>query len=283
MTQSTVALVTVHGMGRTPQDYHLPLTKAVSRRLGASAASLHIGRVYYQSILQPNEDRVWARVSPKVRWNKIRELLLFGFADAAGFEDGKEEPQSVYWQTQVEIARTLLKAREALGQSGPLIIAAHSLGCQVVSCYFWDARPEKVPVAGIWQDIEAAAPAITGGRALTADEIAYLRGSHLRQLITTGCNIPIFVAAHAGAAILPIRPNPGFAWHNYYDPDDVLGWPLADLSDAYGQVVTDHQVNASGGVLGWLFKSWNPLSHEQYWSDGGIATVVAEAIRAEMA
>ena len=76
--------------------------------------------------------------------------------------------------------------------------------------------------------------------------------------MTTGCNIPLFVAAHD--PVVPIDPPAtGFEWHNYYDPDDVLGWPLAGLGDDYGRLVTDHPINAGGSVLDWFLKSWNPL------------------------
>ena len=53
----------------------------------------------------------------------------------------------------------------------------------------------------------------------------------------------------------------------FYDKDDVLGWPLADLSARYANLVTDIEINAGGGFWGWLTSSWNPLSHNQYWQD----------------
>ena len=276
------AFITVHGMGRTELNYNAEIEQELEGRLGLLSYNLHFGKVYYQDILQQNEDRVWNSVARRVKWDELRKFLLFGFGDAAGLESNKEGNQSDYWKAQIVFAKELLKAREAMGGDGPVLILAQSLGCQVTSCYFWDANQTasgKQPTFGIWQNISLAATEITGGRSLTDEEIAFLRGSYFRAFFTTGCNIPIFIAAHAKTDIVPIHPNDKFEWHNFYDKDDVLGWPLADLSDEYGKVVVDHPVNAGGGIMGWLLKSWNPMSHTQYWADNDVLDPLVQKLR----
>ncbi len=272
------AIITVHGMGRTDPSYADDLRNELKLRLGTKFQKLHFGRIYYQHILQPNEDRVWNAVGPRVRWDGLRQFLLFGFADAAGLESSKDGRNSGYWLAQIEIAKELLRSREAMKGDGPVLVLAQSLGGQVASCYFWDANC-KQPGAGIWTDIEAAAKDITGGRVLTAEEIGFLRGSNFKVFFTTGCNIPVFVAAHAKDKILPIQPNKGFRWLNYYDRDDVLGWPLAELSAEYSKVVEDVAINAGGGVFNWLIKSWNPMSHTQYWADDDVLDPLEAQLR----
>jgi hypothetical protein len=277
------AFITVHGMGSTAESYNREVVAELRDRLGARFSDLHVGKVYYQGILQPNENRVWKGIGRRVRWDALRKFLLFGFADAAGLENGKEARTSVYSQAQTLIARELLLARRAMGGDGPVVILAQSLGGQVISCYFWDAHKalqgERVDV-GIWQDIGHFERQITGGDPLTHEEKAFLQGTSLRVLYTTGCNIPIFVAAHAAREILPITPNNAFEWHNYYDKDDVLGWPLAVLSPDYKKVVTDHSINAGRGVMEWIFTSWNPMSHSQYWDDDDVLDPLEEHLRA---
>lgn len=271
-------------MGSTEPDYDKELIKELEDRLGDKFSSLHIGKVYYQKILQDNENRVWNLVAKRLKWDALRKFLLFGFADAAGLENGKEKSDSVYLQAQTLIARELWLARQAMSGNGPVVILAQSLGCQVASCYFWDAveskkNPNTVTV-GIWKDISNFESKISSGTPLSEDEIDFIRGGHLHTLYTTGCNIPIFVAAHAMTDIIPIKPNTSFEWHNFYDKDDVLGWPLADLSSAYSQVVQDHPINAGGGgVFGWLLKSWNPLSHGQYWGDDDVLDPLEELLQ----
>ena len=280
------AFITVHGMGSTEESYNREVVAEIKARLGARFSDLHVGKVYYQGILQPNENRVWKSVCRRVRWDALRKFLLFGFADAAGLENGKEARTSVYSQVQTLIARELFIARRAMGGDGPVVILAQSLGGQVISCYFWDAQRSfqgKSVKVGIWQDIGYFQSRITDGDPLTADEKAFLQGLSLRSLYTTGCNIPIFVAAHASGEILPITPNGTFEWHNFYDKDDILGWPLADLSPDYKRIVTDHPVNAGGGNMEWILKSWNPLSHGQYWGDDGVLDPLEERLRALLA
>lgn len=272
----------MHGMGTTQPGFANGLRTVLQARLGPLFADLHFNEVYYQSVLQANEERVWSKVSDKVNWAELRKFILYGFGDATGLEAkgrGQNPESSAYWQTQLIIAQALLRAHAALGDDAPLVMLAHSLGGQVLSNYFWDAT-QPAAREGVWADIERAGTLLCPGRKLSPGELRFLRGGSLRLLITTGCNIPIFVAANACDQILPIRPNEAFRWDNYYDKDDVLGWPLADLSPEYGAVVHDHAINASGEGLGWLTHGWNPLAHTKYWEDASVLDPLETVLRA---
>lgn len=277
------AFITIHGMGETPENYYKEIQKELKDRLGSKFDDLHFGHVYYQKILQDNERTVWDKVAKRLKWDELRKFVLYGFADAAGLENGKESVNSVYSQAQTLIARELLAARNAMGRDGPVVILSHSLGCQVASCYFWDAMQFdeiKKPKVGIWQDMDFLQKEVKGDVPLSVDEICFLQGkSSLKYFYTTGCNIPIFVAAHLSKDILPIEPNKNFEWHNFYDKDDVLGWPLVELSPKYAEAVKDYAVNAGGGIMGWILKSWNPMSHNQYWGDDEILVPLEKHLR----
>lgn len=280
---TSLALVTIHGMGETKTDYADALFKQLKGKLGSSANNTYFARVYYQDLLQYNEQRVWQATGFRLRWSKLRRFMLFGFADAAALEHRKEHAHSLYHYAQLKIARALYQAKQQLTPGGQLVLLAHSLGGHVVSCYLWDAQQAKAgmrPAAGIWRDIRRFQAGISGDAPLTDDDIAFLRGDRLAALITTGCNIPIFVAAHALEQIVPFqKPNTKFIWRNYYDKDDVLGWPLADLSEPYADMVTDIEINAGGGIWGWITSSWNPLSHNQYWPDAKIQQELTSLLR----
>uniref|UniRef100_UPI0040486E2D hypothetical protein n=1 Tax=Rheinheimera sp. TaxID=1869214 RepID=UPI0040486E2D len=277
-----VALVSIHGMGETQPDYADKLFARLNASLAENSSQLYCTAVYYQDLLHYNEQRVWQALGHRLRWNKLRRFMLFGFADAAALEHRKEQPHSLYHYSQLKIARALYLAKQQLNETGKLVLLAHSLGCHVLSCYLWDAQQAKAglkPAAGIWRDIRRYQAGISGDVALTDDDIAFLRGDRLSTLITTGCNIPIFVAAHAQEQIIPFnKPNAGFSWLNYYDKDDVLGWPLADLSEPYAALVSDIDVNVSGGIWGWLAASWNPLSHNLYWQDKQVINQIINCI-----
>ncbi len=283
-----LVLITVHGMGETPPDYAADLGQRLHSQIGPRfLRQVDMRAVYYQTILQPNESEVWARVTGKdtatgaVHFAYLRKFLLFGFGDAAGLENRKEDSGSVYEMAQMEIAKTLLDAFRANGPDTPVILLAHSLGCQVLSSYIYDAQKalSGVPVAaGVWRDIDHWSRALQG-RNLTAAEKQFLACGTALGWITTGCNIPIFVAAHKEMTIIPIAPpRPSFKWLNLYDPDDVLGWPLQPLSEGYRQLVEDRVINAGRGVFDLIVRSWNPLSHEIYWRDPDVIKAVAQML-----
>ncbi|HJM02614.1 MAG TPA: hypothetical protein QF617_07415, partial [Arenicellales bacterium] len=67
------------------------------------------------------------------------------------------------------------------------------------------------------------------------------------------------------------RLKPKARWLNYYDPDDVLAWPLKSVNAAYARVVSDDRlINVGGALIG-----RTPFSHLRYWPDRGFAREVA--------
>ncbi len=271
---AALALLIVHGMGDTAPDFHDELVTPLRARLQGEWNRIAWRPVYYQPVLQRNERAILQRMSPLVRWEGLRELMLFGFSDAASLEHKKELALSPYWQTQRLILQRLDELFDELGGvAAPIAIVAQSLGCQVMSNYIWDAQQPRA-YAGIWSaPLDDGVPADS-----PRDNFRRLRS--LQRLLTTGCNIPIFVAGHS--AIEPIdrrKLGARFRWTNQYDPDDVLGWPLAQLSPGYEALVEDYSVNASGGTLLGGVKSLTPYSHTQYWRTGKVLDRIADEIK----
>lgn len=269
----TLALVTIHGMGDTPPDYDAAFHEHLRKELGKDVwERIATVTLYYQGLLQVNQRSILARMQNQIDWQDLRRFLMYGISDAASLEFKRESPGSPYFQTQTMIRDQLAALFDAVGrQPVPVLLVAHSLGCQVISSYVWDAQ-QKRPSSGVWKD----APRDCETRRSPRDR--FLRLRTLRRLFTTGCNIPIFVAGHEKIkAIKP--PHPEFRWINMFDKDDVLGWPLRPLSPSYHQLVEDVPVNAGGGLLGTLLKSWNPLCHDQYWDDNEVIRPIAGAIR----
>jgi hypothetical protein len=282
------ALITIHGMGETKKDYADELIERVRDRLGsADAANVSFERVYYQGLLQDNQNELWDRCTQAqpLDWQWLRRFMLFSFSDAVGLEAGKDVQDSSYVLAQITIATALLAARNKMGESAPVVVIAQSLGGQVFSSYVYDAQRARdaaaghgsFPVAGIWRAGRSSVEQALGP--LSDEAYEYLQGSTACAFITTGCNIPIFIAAHARMSIRPIaRPNVGFEWHNYFNPNDVLGWPLQPLSDGYKDLVRDHSVNAGN-----LATFWNPFSHTGYWTDDSVLDEVVSQLRRALA
>ena len=270
----SIALLIVHGMGDTAPDFHDELIVPLRARLQHHWDRVAWRPLYYQPILQRNERAIFEQMRPLVRWETLRELMLFGFSDAASLEHKKELALSPYWQTQRLILERLDELFDELGSvAAPLAIVAQSLGGQVMSNYIWDAQ-QPLAYAGIWSS------PLDDGVPTDSPRDRFRRMRSLQLLLTTGCNIPVFVAGHS--AIEPIDRSKlaaGFRWINQFDPDDVLGWPLTQLSAAYAALVEDHAVNASGDTLLGKVKSLTPYSHTQYWSTKSVLDRIAGALK----
>ena len=270
----TIALVTIHGMGDTATDYYTEFYDEIKTSLGKTAWDNVIFKsLYYQNLLQFNQEAIFNRMRDQIDWMKLRKFLLYGFSDAASLEYKKGAVNSPYFLTQKMIMKGMDEIFNEAGQQEiPVIILAQSLGCQVVSSYIWDAEPGRQAVDGIW-----SAPQNDGvSNGSTQDNFRRMRS--LQRFYTTGCNIPIFVSGHERIeAISP--PSPSFKWHNFFDEDDVFGWPLKPLSPSYNELVEDISINAGGGIGGALVKSWSPLSHGQYWTDSEVVGHISSAIK----
>ena len=74
------------------------------------------------------------------------------------------------------------------------------------------------------------------------------------------------------------RPNDNFAWHNYFDIDDVLGYPMRTMGEGFKVPwLADHEISVGG-----LLTGWNPVSHIKYWTDKDLIKPVREFIRGSL-
>ena len=251
-----LVFLTLHGMGEVDEGYYLELQAGLARKLGAQWDEISLQAVQYADIFQTPEDQLWSSIqaAPQntLRWRRLRQFFLYRFADATAFERSFHVEPATYRAVQQRIVDKLQLGFQACGGDPDtrLVVLTHSLGCQVFSSYAWD---------------------VMHGKLETADDFCALKRWPL--FLTMGCNIPVFTAGLQHRKNFPMRP--GFEWHNYYDPDGVLGWPLAQL-DAQGSyaAVQDHVVN-----VGSLLTGWNPACHMDYWSDDGLQDRFVEQLR----
>ena len=266
----SIALLTIHGMGETPKNYHKLFLERVKKYVGKDAwKNVAFESIFYQDILQKNQADIYRRMKPHIRGQGLRRFLMYNFSDAASLDYHKENANSAYRQAQSRISNALRNVYEKCGQRDvPVVILAYSLGCHVISNYIWDAQ-QSSPDAGVW----------TKNTPLKDEaEANFLRLNSLQHLITIGCNIPVFVAGYKD--IKPFnKPNKKFKWLNLYDKDDVLGWPLEPLSPDYRKLVKDMPINANENFSDLLLKSWNPYSHEHYFGDKTVIQSVGDALK----
>lgn len=258
-----LALITIHGMGKVKEGYYLDLEEGLKKRLGNEWSRISFKNVQYAPIMQEPQDQFWNDVvstpDNDLDSTKLRKFFLYGFGDAGSLEYSAHTDTKVYIAVQQEIQNELKKAFFELGEdkSKPVVIIAQSLGCQVISNYLWDAQEGKY----IFENTDEINP----------NELDFIRLKSLRNLVTTGCNIPLFISGLSDRKCFK-KPNKKFQWDNYYDSDDVLGWPLKQLGKTF-KIINDHDIN-SGSFL----TSWNSFSHVKYWSDNDVLRPLTNVI-----
>jgi hypothetical protein len=268
ISMADVGALIVHGMGTQDTDFARPLITALEDRLadlGIERGAVAWQPGYWADLLISEEDAIWnssLRAGP-LSLRFIRQFVLNALGDAVAYRRGPAGDRSVYDEVQDRMMTHLEALRLSLGNADkPLVVIAHSLGSTIMSDYIWNAQANNR-----W----------SRGR----NDFECMRT--LAGFITFGSNIPLFSLALPKIEAItfppPELPPPlrdVAAWHNYYDKDDVLGWPLKTLSPSYeAAVAADHEIN----VGDWR-TSWNPASHVGYWDDRDFTEPAADQLAA---
>ncbi len=285
MTQK-VAVAVIHGLGKQEPDFadevRERLKDRFARELGSRGArrDLCVEPVYWAPFLQGAEEVLWHRLSDggPMDFTGLRRFMVHFAADAVAYQPSPGD-RRVYDGIHVILAEALGKLAAAAGPKAPLCIVAHSLGTVIASNYVYDLQVHPTrPILGA--EVEAK-----------IGDTPLERGETLSHFYTLGSPLALwslrFPKSGTGPRFgLPIRvPAPGLhghwpglrgEWVNYYDRDDVIGYPLKTLNEAYGSAVTRDVAVSVGSLL----TGWNPLSHNGYWSDGDVAAPIASSLAA---
>jgi len=267
-----VGVLVVHGIGIQQKElFAADFIRAADdrlHRLGVERGAITWELGYWADLLDPREELLWTRLAAggDLDYAPLRRFLLSFFGDAIAYRREPTQDADVYDAVHDRI-RTHLRALRARlgGVDRPLVVLAHSLGSVIVSNYVWDEQRRNEKARGT---------------------IPFERMETLAGLVTFGSPIPLFTLALRNVVSITFPPltlpAPLAAvakWLNFYDPDDVLGWPLKPLSPSYDQAVSaDHVIDVGNALT-----SWNPLSHDAYWRDASVIEPAAELIRAVVA
>ncbi|MCH2492012.1 MAG: hypothetical protein MK320_04365, partial [Gammaproteobacteria bacterium] len=217
-----VAVLVIHGIGGQRADFAEPLIRGVNRevkRLGADASAIAWQPVYWDDLLVPRQQAYLKRAlkDGRLNYQRLRQFVVSALGDAGAY---RQRPSGTLAGTQSgrTYERVHARIREQMsglyhgplaGRPLPLVLMAHSFGGHILSNYVWDSQ--QTP----------------DGKLSAFERMHWLAG-----FITFGCNIPLFTFAvdkpvpiRFPATRLPERFKEKARWLNFYDPDDVLGWP----------------------------------------------------------
>lgn len=261
-----LAVMILHGMGdhgdRRPDDsakpsYSKKLHRAVRKSMGRHQFDENIAwrEVCYSHVTQKNQDEYLRRIKGKrLRGGILRSLVIKYLGDVPAYKPAisKYDKTDIYQKIHAEVEMTVAQLRADTSKAAPLIILAHSLGGHVISNYIYDMQKKN----------------------LTSPDMNNM--NTVASLITFGCNIPIFTFGWSFDDISAIK-DPGRAlasqlhqkpwWRNYYDRDDVLGYPLAQTGKGYAKLDSTKQLEDKPIDAGWPIASMTLFSHSMYWGD----------------
>ena len=261
---SEIGVLIVHGMGAQQPDFadgFIAEMQGRLLRLGVDAKTVAWRAGWWADTVKQREDDLWRDLSRNhtLRWEDARRFVISHFGDALAYQRVPSQGTDIYQRIHARIREQLAALREQMGGDRPILVLAHSLGSAIVSNYIWDEQKSPAPGTSATQRMET-----------------------LAGLVTFGSNIPLFTLC-LGDVVAIRFPVPTLSgplreasrWLNFFDADDVLGYPLRPLSESYREAVTaDLQIN-----VGSTLRSWNPRSHEEYWMDNDFTTPVAGLIR----
>ena len=247
-----IVILTVPGIGTQKQGYSEDLEEKIHKYSKSTALEGNYrileSRPFSITEIDDNQEALFRRLERENKLGGIlslRKFVIEAFGDGVTFERNPFKPDSPYQRIHKYLKERIEEANALLNSydNAKLVIVAGSLGVHIVSTYIWDADRSQ----GLF-NIEPAT------------EKNNLR--NLSYLASIGCNIPLFVSGLPESKIVAFdKRNDEFTWDNYYDRDDVLGWPLKQLSASYTEMVKDYEIN-TGLYIG---------AHIRYWGDKDFA------------
>ena len=304
-----LAVIILHGIGTysgggnlDKASFDTRLHDALKRRLGDTFDNVVWQRVVWSD--KPLEDRqaelIARRGTPGYwPWRQAFNFVSSFLSDASAYTLPPTLPESTrqragevqeeryaYYRVQEMVREKLTLLEERLGDEAattPVFAIAHSMGCHVLSCYKWDAEHSPGRIPG-WD--------LTPFQAL----------ANLAGLAYVGCNLPLLTVNIPKRELLPIRlprrpevlGGAESAWLNFWEKNDLLGYPLADeYADYFGgnhprphafagwgrdpdqeRPPLDIEVKRGGVIRGEL-----PTVHSAYYQIGAVQDAIAAELQ----
>lgn len=253
------AILFIHGMGNQRPDFDEELKEHIYKELkhhNLYKDDIAWRTAFWADVTKGAQEEYWNNIQDRnIDFKSLRKFILHAFGDATAYAN----PLGVvYKKVHTKVRQALSALYEDLGkQDMPLIILAHSLGCQVMSNCIYDVQKQKISDISNFENFET----LTG-------------------VMTFGCNIPLFTFMNLNdykpfkfpSESLPNRLKNISIWKNFYDPDDVLGYPLQAIP-ALENKVQDIPINGSG------IAGMTPLAHEFYWDDKELTKPIAAFVK----
>ncbi|MEO0535322.1 MAG: hypothetical protein AAF215_15805 [Cyanobacteria bacterium P01_A01_bin.123] len=279
-----IAIAVIHGIGQAQPDFADPqdrkflsgiasrLQKAFSNELkdqmSDAGSELVFEPIYWAEVVQKRQEKLYRNlgVSKLSRFFGARDFIFHSLADSIAYQPTSSASDSdvhIYEDVHRVFGETLSELANKAGENAPLCIIGHSMGAAIASNYIWDMQHNKFPANSNNNPLE--------------------QGKTLSALYTFGSQIPFWAMRFEGFGV-PIQipspeltthhPNAQGEWINFYDRDDLLGYPIQSINQAYKAAVT-HEYEVK---VGNLLTGWNTFSHNGYWTSKNVTRPIASSL-----
>jgi hypothetical protein len=279
MTQK-LAVAVIHGIGKPDAHFadamiaelRLRFAAAIGGRSPNPGAELVAKPVLWAPVIQDKENELWQRLGngASMDFIKLRRFMMDFAADAIAYQPTPHD-RRIYDAVHRIVAQALRELAQEAGPTAPLCVIAHSLGTVIASNYIYDL------------EVQARKRILSKTVRSSMGKTPLDRGETLAALYTLGSPIALWSLRYADFGTPIAVPSPRLAkhhpglkgeWINFYDQDDIIGYPLKNVNPAYRKAVAeDRAVNVGG-----LISSWNPVSHVDYWTDNSVTRPVAASL-----
>lgn len=268
-----IGVIVIHGLGLQNKEFAFKFIKKLDRAFAgmmnvpSSKPYIDIEPVYWGDVFGDHEDRIYRDLvlNKKLRYKKLRRYLVYYLADAVAYQPVDTNGQN-YDAVHQSISNALHNLSKRIGNTAPLFVVSHSLGTVIASNFFYDLQFTSRHYPGI---IDTSSP--------------LERGETLTHFYSLGTTLPLWSLRYRDFS-KPIRiptlegkdlyPGLDGEWVNFYDKDDILGYPLREIDPAYEKAVkADVSIN-----VGNLLTSWNPFCHTSYMRDKKVVNHIADRL-----
>jgi hypothetical protein len=270
-----VAVAIIHGMGIQKQEFaddmisllYKSFTRKMSTLIENPASQLVIQPIYWAEVFGQREEVLYDTlvINHHLHYHELRKFIIQYLADAIAYQP-VETAKHNYERVHKKLGENLHLLSETAGTKAPLCIISHSLGSVIASNYFYDLQIKKKDTQSV---INQTSP--------------LEKGDTLTLFYTMGTTLPLWSLRYynfdrpidiPSAKLSEIYPGLRGEWINFYDKDDILGYPLRDVADSYKHAVhEDREIN-----VGNILTSWNPLAHSSYFTDKDVIEPITNGL-----
>jgi hypothetical protein len=240
--------IIIHGMGNQLKGYSNEFQNLIKEKYqvkGYSSTDLVFKEVLWSQLVQQQEEILFENTKHNLSFLGLRKFIIYTLGDVIAYQK-TGTGNGFYEKVHELIYETYLESLIEIENGGEIVFVAHSLGAAILSNFIYDNQKSR-------NDIK------------------------FKRIISFGTTIPLWALRHPNMD-KPINIVNGQKWINMFDNDDILGYPLSEISKEYkllniSGLLEDKEVN-----VGSILTSWNPLSHSAYWTDNDVIEIILNEI-----